>query len=64
MKQALRMTDWFKSMGYCLGQYKSRDKYYIVDSQTGKQYEFDSLWQAQQFVESNNLYYLTKETNQ
>ena len=50
MKLALQQIDWFKSRGYQLGERKNRGKFYIVHPQDGEK-EFDSVWQAQQYVE-------------
>jgi len=46
---ALKNIDWFKSRGYSLEQ--NKDRYYITHPQDGQK-DFDSIWQAQQFVES------------
>lgn len=43
--------DWFRERGFLLGRDKSRDIYYIVDSGTGRRYDFNSLNEAQKFVE-------------
>ncbi len=55
MVKASRLTldniDWFNSRGYGLGKRNSRDKVYITHPQDGEK-EFDSIWQAQQYVES------------
>ncbi len=52
-KLTINNIDWFKSRGYLLG--KRKDKVYIVHPQDGEK-EFDSVWQAQQYVENMVAY--------
>ena len=54
-KLTLNNIGWFKSRGYLLGKRNSKDKVYIVHPQDGEK-EFDSIWQAQQYVESMIAY--------
>jgi len=51
LELAQRHIDWFGSRGYLLGERRNRNKYYIVHWRNGEK-EFDSIWQAQQYVVS------------
>ena len=61
MKLALRQIDWFRSRGYLFGKRLRKDKVYIVHPQDGE-IEFDSVWQAQQYVEHMIVYRNETET--
>ena len=50
MKQALMFIDWFKTRGFLLGERKSRGVFYIVNSHTLEELEFEQIWQAQMYV--------------
>jgi len=52
LQLAQRHIDWFKSRGYLLGERRDRDKYYIVKGPEER--EFNSIWQAQQYVEAQS----------
>ena len=62
-KAALKRIDWFKQRGYLLGQRRDKGifKFYIVNGM-GEEREFDTLWQAQQFVERIGAYRRDTET--
>ena len=51
MKLALQRINWFRERGFLLGQDKSRDIYYLVDSGTGERRDFGSLQEAQTYAE-------------
>lgn len=51
-KLALQRIAWFRERGFLLGQDKSRDIYYLVDSGTRERFDFDSIEQAKDFARS------------
>ena len=59
--KTLAKMDWFKSRGFLLGRDKPRKVYYIVDSATGKRYDFGSIEQCEQFAENLNAHRLQAE---
>ena len=51
-KLALRQIDWFLTRGYLLGERKSKGQYYIVRGTEER--VFSSIWEAQQYVETQS----------
>jgi len=56
MKLALQRIAWFRERGFLLGQNKSRDIYYLVDSSTSERFDFASLQEAQIYAEYIETY--------
>ena len=56
MKQILSQIDWFRERGFLLGQDKSKDIYYLVDSGTGERRDFGSIQEAQTYAENIEAY--------
>ncbi len=56
MKLALQRIDWFRVRGFLLGQDKSKDIYYLVDSGTRERIDFGSLQEAQIYAEHTEAY--------
>ena len=56
MKPALQRIAWFRERGFLLGQDKSRDIYYLVDSSTSERLDFASLQEAQMHAEYIETY--------
>ena len=56
MSLALQRIDWFRERGFLLGQEKSKDIYYLVDSGTRERINFGSLQEAQIYAEHTEAY--------
>ena len=56
MRRTLNQIDWFRERGFLLGQDKSKDIFYLVDSGTSERRDFGSLQEAQTYAERIEAY--------